>query len=125
MSTQTLYERIGGDSAIERLLANFYHRVYADPELSPFFRHADLGKLIRMQRLFFTVALGGPDEYTGRPIATVHAGMGVRRRHFARFVEHMIETLDDIGVGEENAAEIITRINTFADDIVGGHGLDG
>lgn len=121
----SLFDQIGGREAVDRLVDAFYERVFADPELAPFFRSADRARLVRMQQLFFTVALGGPDEYTGRPVATAHEGRGIRRRHFARFVECLLETMTEAGVDDAHANDIIARISAFGDDILGGHGLDG
>jgi len=38
MNTKTLFEKIGGDKAIEKAVDEFYRRVVVDPLLEPFFR---------------------------------------------------------------------------------------
>lgn len=114
-----LYERIGGAPAVEELIESFYVRVLADPELAPFFRHASMDRLRSMQREFFAMALGGPPGYTGQSLAHAHHGRGISRHHFARFVNHMLETLRDRGLEEEEADEVIEHINTFANEITG------
>jgi len=121
----TLYERIGGDAAIERLLVRFYERVLADPELAPFFADVAIEKLRAMQKLFFSAALDGPLEYTGRPLAAVHHGLGIRPAHLQRFVAHLVATLRDHPLGEEDVLAIVDRIDTYADDITGEVSVDG
>ncbi len=127
MSTESsLYDRVGGAATIATLVDAFYARVFADPELAPFFEHASREKLGTMQKEFFTAALGGPAAYTGRPLAHVHQGRGITIKHFQRFVSHLFPTLQDIGVGEDDSYEIISRINLYVDEIVGGAtGVDG
>lgn len=121
----TLYDRIGGEEAIERLVGEFYRRVLADALLSPFFAQANLPKLHLMQREFFSAALGGPIEYSGVTLSHSHQGRGIERKHFARFVELMLEVLEEFDLSDNEVNQIIARINTYTDDVIGGAGLDG
>ena len=120
----TLYERVGGKDAVAQLLGAFYGRVLADPELAPFFAEASIEKVRAMQTLFFCAALDGPFEYTGRPLAAVHYGRGIRPPHLARFVGHLLATLRELSLDEEDVLEIVSRIDTFADDITGDTSVD-
>jgi hemoglobin len=125
MPEPTLFERIGGEKAIASLLEAFYERVLADPELAPFFEHTSIEKLRRMQREFFAAALDGPIHYTGRTMSEVHAGRGIQTRHLARFVDHLMETLRDQPIDDADAYDIVSCINTYADEITGEASVDG
>ncbi len=122
---QTLFERVGGPETIRDLIDGFYDRVFADPELKPFFKHTSTGKLRRMQREFFSAALDGPITYSGRPLSHVHHGRGITQHHFALYVGHLIDTLEDQGINDQDAQEIIGRINTYLDEITGDMGSAG
>lgn len=124
-SEVSLYDRIGGAPAIDAMVADFYDHVLNDDELMPFFGGASMDKLRDMQKEFFSAALGGPTAYTGRPLSHIHHSIGVKRKHFARFVEHLLTTLQERGMEDSATKEIISRVNTYADEIVGGHGTDG
>ena len=117
--TSSLYDRLGGDPGIESLVVAFYVRVLADPELAPFFRNTSIDKLHAMQHEFFAMALGGPVSYSGRPLAHVHHGRGITTKHFGRFVECLVQTLEDQGVSEAESAEVIDRINSYANEVTG------
>ena len=117
--TQTLFERIGGEKAIGKLVYEFYDRVLADPELKPFFEKTSMDKLRRMQREFFSAALDGPIIYTGKSLSHVHHGRGITKRHFALYVAHLFDTLHDHNISEQDVQEVIGRINTYADEITG------
>ena len=121
MSTeqQTLYERVGGELAVRKLVHEFYERVLADADLKPFFKNASMDKLRRMQLEFFSAALDGPITYTGRPLSDVHHGRGITKHHFALYVGHLIETLRDHGINEQEVHDIIGRISTYVNDITG------
>jgi hemoglobin len=118
-NTPSLYERLGGETMISALIPAFYVRVLADTELGPFFKHTELEKLHAMQREFFVMATGGPIEYSGRPLAHTHHGRGITRHHFARFTTHLVETLLDMGVTQQETDEVIDRINAMTNEIVG------
>ena len=126
MSDSSLYERIGGAAAVEKLIDDFYVRVVEDEELAPFFKDTEMEKLRRMQKEFFAVALDGPSEYTGRPLSYVHHGRGIKPSHFQRYVDHLNETLEGFEISERDHLDIISRVNTYVDEIVGGAGgVDG
>ncbi|HMI33836.1 MAG TPA: group 1 truncated hemoglobin [Propionibacteriaceae bacterium] len=62
------YEIIGGGSAVSAVVNDFYGRVLGDSQLAPYFEEVDLARLKRHQVLLVTKLLGGPDNYTGRPL---------------------------------------------------------
>ncbi len=121
----SLYDRVGGADGVERLIDAFYTEVLADAQLAPFFRDAEVPKLKAMQREFFAAALDGPSSYTGRPLAHAHHGRGIKPSHIGAFVHHLFTTLEGFDLTEAERDAIIARINTYADEITGGAGLDG
>lgn len=123
--SQTLYDRIGGATTIDSLMRRFYARVLDDPELSPFFKQASMEKLLRMQHEFFSAALDGPVEYSGLSLSHAHYGKGITRRHFTRFVEHLLETLRSFDLNEQDVQEIIRKISVYADEITGDSTVSG
>ena len=117
MPAQSLYERVGGDAGVQRLIGGFYERVLADPQLSPFFVHIPMEKLRRMQVEFFTSALGGPLQYTGRPLAHVHHGQGITKHHLRCFTDHFLASLQSLALSQQDIQSIYNRIALEADDI--------
>ena len=122
---ETLYDRIGGADVVSKLIYQFYQRVMADPVLSPFFTDTPVDTLESMQREFFATALGGPVGYTGRPLSEVHAGLGIKTHHLKRFLDHLLETLEGFEITGDDRYDIVSRINTYADEITGGTSVDG
>jgi hemoglobin len=116
---QTLFERIGGEQMIAEVVDDFYARVLADPELKPFFRNTSIDKLRSMQREFFGAALDGPITYTGKPLSHVHHGRGITKHHFSLFVNHLLDTLRDRRISDQDVTDIINRISTYANEITG------
>ncbi|MGA9334401.1 MAG: group 1 truncated hemoglobin [Rudaea sp.] len=117
-SAMSPFERIGGLPGVMRFIDQFYARVLADPVLRPYFEGVEMLKLQRMQFEFFSTALGGPTAYSGRTMQHAHQGHSITREHFQAFVEHMFETLKDYDLTDEERYAIISRINTYTDDVV-------
>ena len=124
-SEKILYDRIGGDEVVTGMVSEFYSKVLADEELRPFFKNVKIERLHSMQREFFSAALGGPINYSGRPLAAVHAGLRIKPRHMKGFVGHLLTTVEGYGLTEQDTQDIISRINTYADEIMGGYGSGG
>jgi hemoglobin len=122
---ESLYDQIGGQDAIDEMVDQFYERVLADPELSPFFASADRTRLIRMQQEFFGAALGGPTGYSGTSLRDAHAGRGIGAADLACFTGHLLDTLQQRGFSGDAADQVVSRIAMAGDDIVGGGGEDG
>ncbi len=122
---ETIYDRIGGAKTIDKLIGAFYRRVLADPLLAPFFQNTSIEKLEQMQKAFFAIALGGPDPDIEVSIYEAHRGRGIRREHLTRFTEHLMTTLQEVGVEEENAQRVYQRISLYADDVLGEAAEDG
>jgi hemoglobin len=116
---QSLYEQVGGADAVDAMVDDFYDRVLSDPQLKPFFEHVALKRLLAMQKEFFTVALDGPLVYGGRPLNEAHHGHKIERKHYARFVNHLLETLNERGIAEKESSAIIGRLNTYIYEITG------
>lgn len=116
----TLYDRIGGHDAIAALVADFYERVLADPELAPYFTSASIQRLQAMQLEFFTTATGGPETYSGLSVRDAHAGRAIGPRQLTRFVDHLVASLQSRGINRDDVDEIVRRIGLAADDVIGG-----
>ncbi len=115
----SLFDLIGGVHGLTRMVGQFYARVLGDQALRPHFESVPLDKLYRMQLEFFSAALGGPTDYSGRTLHHAHQGRGISREHFQAFVEHLFETLKDFPLSNDQRYAIIARINTYADDVIG------
>jgi hypothetical protein len=63
---KSLFERLGGETAMSAVVENMNEKIFTDPELTDFFRKTDLDKQNKIQKEFLTMATGGPSEYAGK-----------------------------------------------------------
>jgi len=113
----SIYEQIGGAEALEQVVADFYERVLADPELAGFFAGANMTRLKGRQVEFFAAALGGPEPYTGASMRDIHRGRGISRQQFNLVAAYLSESLAAAGVPARTVQRIMAAIAPLADDI--------
>lgn len=65
MDERSLFERIGGEEAIQQLTDHFYDLVFEHPLISRLFKN-DKEIIKEKQRLFLTQFLGGPQLYNNK-----------------------------------------------------------
>lgn len=98
----SLFERIGGEPALDAAVEQFYARVLRDATLAPVFAGIDMPRLKEHQRRFLSLALGGPNAYAGRDLATAHRHVakrhGLNDGHFDAVLGHLDDTLSALGV---------------------------
>lgn len=114
----TIYDAIGGESALTAVVDDFYNRVLADPQLAPFFAGTNMNRLKGRQVEFFSAALGGPHVYAGQPMRAVHAGRGISRADFDKVAGHLTGSLTAAGVPGALVIQVMGAIGPLADDIV-------
>jgi hemoglobin len=114
----SIYEAIGGESALAAVVDDFYRRVLSDEQLAGFFAGANMPKLKGRQVEFFAAALGGPDLYQGASMRQAHVGRGISQADFDKVAFHLIRSLADAGVPAEIIDKIAAAVIPLADDIV-------
>ncbi|MFC0213488.1 group 1 truncated hemoglobin [Paenibacillus chartarius] len=114
----TLYEKVGGEEAIGKVVDYFYELVLADDTVNHFFKNTDMEKQRMHQTKFISFALGGPNQYTGHSMAKAHAGMNLQEEHFAAIAKHLHDALAHFGVSESDIGQVLAHVSTLKDDIL-------
>jgi hemoglobin len=105
----TLFEWMGGQPTLDRLMTLFYSRVPADPLIGPVFAGMAAGHAEHVAK-FVAEVLGGPPAYSadlggdvGGHVRMVahHLGRGLTEQHRARWVRLLLECADEIGVADD------------------------
>jgi hemoglobin len=98
--SMTVYEQLGGERGLEKVVADFYARIRSDAYLAPWFSAVDDVRYRAHFRAFIAVGLGGPENYTGREMRTAHGGLGITREAFDVLVGHLGAALAAVGADE-------------------------
>lgn len=116
----SVYEQIGGNAGVKTAVSIFYSRVLDDSDLAAWFDGVDLTRLRAHQRAFLSAALGGPDLFAGRDLATAHDGLAITDEAYDGVVEHLASTLHDLGLGGSAIAEVRSRLEALREQVVAG-----
>lgn len=118
----SLYVMLGGDHGIEELVESLYARILSDYELAPFFEGVDM-KLQRQKfRSFLHMVSGGPQSRTGIELRAAHfrvVDRGLNEAHLESFSEYFRQALEDAHVPDHAIDEIMQRIASSRNDVLG------
>ena len=123
----TLYDRLGGETALRAVVDDLVARAAADDTLN-FTRQgtaaaweatpANVETLKQRLVQFIGHATGGPQIYGGRDMATAHAGMEITNAEFDRLAGHLRASLTALGVGAAEQEELFAIVETTRSQIV-------
>jgi hemoglobin len=114
----SLYERLGGQGAIQAVVTKFIGNVGADKRINSFFATTDLKKLNKLLVEQVCAASGGPCTYSGRDMKTTHKGMKVTTAAFNALVEDLVSALDTFNVPAKEKGELLAVLGPMKSDIV-------
>ena len=118
----SVYEQIGGATAVDAAVELFYRKVLSDDLISRFFDSVDMDSQAAKQKAFITMALGGPNHYTGRDMRSAHARLvmnGLNDQHFDAVVGHLGATLKELGVPDSTISGIAAKLEGLRTDVLG------
>lgn len=117
----SLYERLGGEAALEAAVVVFYSKVVSDALVMPFFQGVDMDALIKKLIAFLKMAFGGRHDYGARALREAHIELvhrGLDDRHFDRVAALLAESLRDLDVGESLVSEVLAIVEATRDDVL-------
>jgi hemoglobin len=119
----SLYDRLGGDSAIMAAVDRFYQKVMEDELTRPFFAGLDMDAQIRKQISFMSWAFGGPERYKARDLRQAHEKLvrdrGLSDVHFDAVAAHLKATLKELGVEDSLVQEALAIVAGTRNDVLG------
>jgi len=95
---QTLFEQLGGEPKLREIIDAFIDRVFADRMIGFFFRNADRKRIKEMEFQLTAEFLGAEVQYQGRPLDQAHAKHPIMGGQFARRLQILKETLEELHV---------------------------
>lgn len=114
----SIYEKIGGEAAVNAAVDIFYRKVLSDDRISHFFDTVDMDAQLVKQKAFLTMAFGGPNNYSGQDMREAHKGMNLTEIHFNAVAECLTSTLEELSVPQDIIDEIIGICLSVKDDVL-------
>ena len=116
---KSLYQRLGGQAAIDAAVEAFYVKVLADKRVNHYFEDINMNKQKRKQKEILSAALGGPIPWTGKDMRKAHADLpGLTDVHFNAIAENLKSTLEDLKVDKALIDEVIALVGTLRGEVL-------
>lgn|SRR6187402_1653090 len=118
----SLYEQLGGAAAVEQAVDIFYRKMLTDERVSSYFDDVDMDRQRGKQKSFLTMVLGGPNAYAGKDMRQAHAHLvkrGLSDLHVDVVIEHLGQTLKELGASDAQIAEVAAIANSVRNDVLG------
>lgn len=103
----TVYEALGGQEALERLMTAFYDGILRDPDpiLEPLFRHMDEHHPQHVAT-WLAETFGGPQHYTAwrggyEHMTAAHRGRALTEQQRQTWVARLLRIADDVGLTQD------------------------
>lgn len=123
----SLYERLGGESAIRAVVDDLTERAGRDPRIN----FARMGmpteweatppttEHFRQQMTAFLVArAGGPGDYRGRDMRSAHRGMRIAQSEFNALLEDAERSMQAQGIAEPERRDFLRIFESYRAEIV-------
>ena len=121
--SSSLYEKLGGQDAVEAAVDKFYDKLLTDDRVKHFFDGIDMKRQRAHQKAFLTYAFGGPNNYKGTTMRDSHARlvkeMGLNDSHVDAVIEILGGVLKEMGVSDDLIAEVAGVAESVRDEVLG------
>jgi hemoglobin len=117
----SLFEKLGGEGAVDAAVDIFYRKVLGDDSISGFFATTDMDDQRAKQKSFLTMAFGGPNNYTGKDLREAHKHLvdqGLNEDHFNAVAGHLQSTLQELNVPDDLIGEVMAIAASTKDDVL-------
>jgi hemoglobin len=117
-TADTLYERIGGQPALQAITAQLIDVASIDPVTKRSFHKVSLPRVKEKLAEQFCVLAGGPCTYTGDDMRLVHRGLQITEREFYGLVDQLRSILDARGIGTREKNELLALLAPMKPQVV-------
>ncbi|KTD61832.1 group I truncated hemoglobin [Legionella spiritensis] len=118
---ESLFDRLGGQNAVNTAVDIFYRKMLTDDRVRDFFDDVDMEQQILKQKGFLTMVLGGPNNYKGKDMREGHRHLvkrGLNDTHVDIVIEHLGETLRELGANEGDIQKVAAIANSVREDVL-------
>jgi hemoglobin len=114
----SVYQAFGAKPGLVKLMDHFVDGLLKDVRTAPFFATTNQERLKTLLVEQLCQEGGGPCKYTGRDMASSHAGMSVAKSHFNALVEVLQVSMDAQGIPFTAQNKMLARLAPMNRDII-------
>ena len=118
MEEKTLYEKLGGEKAIDAVVELLNQKLSKDPLLSEYFVHIDIKSHKFYQKQFFTKLTGGSSIYTGKNMRDAHKDLELIDEEADQLMVLIKETLNELNVKEDLISTFCSAAESLRNEVL-------
>jgi hemoglobin len=112
-----LYREFGEMPGLTQITHDLMTNLLADPRTKAYFEGTSRKRIESKLAEEFCVLLGGPCQYTGRPIKRTHEGLNIDRAAFNALVEDLQDAMDKNGVPFHTQNKLLAMLAPMYRDV--------
>lgn len=114
----TLYQQLGAQPGLTRLMDDFMTRLLADSRMGPFFKDVDHQHVKEELVTQFCEVSGGPCKRKGPDMKKAHSGMDINKSNFNALVEVLQQSMDAQGIAFTTQNKLLAKLAPMHRDII-------
>lgn len=114
-----LFQRLGGQPAINAVVHEFVEVTSTDKRISMFFTNVEKPKLEEAMDVHICSITGGGCEYKGKTMLEAHTNMKLTDQDFDAFMDDLEKVLTKLNVPAREKGEVLSAFRGMHDDVVG------
>ena len=118
-ATPSLYERLGGDEGLTKIVNDTIALHHNNPDIAHYFTDVDDDVLAGHVIAFFAAGTGGPVNYQGRDMTTTHASMDISDATYDSAVADVLKAAKSNGVDADSVAEVGAILESLRPAVMG------
>lgn len=116
---KSLFDRLGGMSAVSAAVDIFYSKVLADKSINHFFAGTDMKVQASKQKVFLAYVFGATNTfYTGKNMRDAHAHLHLKEEHFNAVAGHLVATLQELNIAQNLIDEVVAIALSTKNDVL-------
>ncbi|GAB3291018.1 group I truncated hemoglobin [Pseudidiomarina andamanensis] len=115
---RTLYDELGQQQGISQLMEAFILEIAEDERVIHHFENVDIDRFHRMLSEHICDLSGGPCDYSGESMVTVHTGMDISRAEFNAIVEHLMTAMDQQKLPVSTQNRLLAILASFHKEVI-------
>lgn len=117
-----LYERLGGEAAVDGAVDLLQEKVGGDERLDTFVAGRDAAALGKTMKRFMAQLLGGPTHFSEADMRAAYKKLvrekGLDDTHFIALGGHLADTLNQMGVPDDMIHEVLGAVETLRNQVL-------
>lgn len=119
--TETLYDRVGGQAGIDKLVNRIVDLHLQNEVVGPRYWALDNEAIDHARekvKEFLAAGSGGPVEYTGRSMLETHTGMNVSEAEFLAVLDDIVQAMQEMEYPRPVCDEVLGIAYSLKEEIV-------